>query len=315
MPALPAALAVLALLASAPVTAQSGLPPADTGGGRHLVLSAGAPVQEHEVRISANTSLALLFDARVQLLRLEGREHFRRVTESEDSLLLMASRELTLGQRLRMPVRVLEGTASTRVDFILVVVPPAQAERQVEVYHARSPESDQELAREEREKARQCQAELARERAERKQPGGLTALIVAKKIGEEGVVTHRMKRLPQLTGEQLTAWRLISYRTTSQGPGDPGMQQPRLARVALELSLSNESARSWLTAGAELVSASGARWNATVWQEAPVEPNARMQRVVVEAELPETEARGILQLELWDEGRTRSVTFGGVSFQ
>jgi uncharacterized protein (TIGR02268 family) len=273
-------------------------------------------VQEHEVRIGANTSLALFFDARVQLLRLEGREHFRRVTESKDSLLLMASRELTLGQRLRMPVRLLEETASTRVDFILVVVPPAQAERQVEVYRPRAPESDQELAREEREKARQCQAELARERAERKKPGGLTGLIVAKKIGEEGVVTHRVDApLPLLSGEQLTAWRIISYRTTSQGPGDPGKQQPRLVRMALDLSLSNESTRSWLTEGAELVSESGARWTATVWQEASVEPNVDRQRVVVEAELPEAEARGALRLELWEECRTRSVTFGGVSFQ
>jgi uncharacterized protein (TIGR02268 family) len=275
------------------------------------MLSAGAPVQEHEVRIGADTSLALFFDARVQLLRLEGREHFRRVTESEDSLLLMASRELTLGQRLRMPVRLREGTASTRVDFILVVVPPAQAERQVEVYRPRAPESDQELAREEREKARQCQAELVRER---KKPGGLTGLIVAKQIGQDGVVTHLVDALPPLFGEQLTAWRLISYRTTSQGPRDPGKQQPSLARVALELWLRNESARSWLTAGAEFVSASGARWNATVWQEVPVEPNADWQRVVVEAELPEAEARGTLRLELWEEGRTRSVTFGGVSF-
>jgi len=275
------------------------------------MLSAGAPVQEHEVRIGADTSLALLFDARVQLLRLEGREHFRRVSESEDSLLLMASRELTLGQRLRMPVRLLEGTASTRVDFILVVVPPTQAERQVEVYRPRTPGSDQELAREEREKARQCQAELV---LERKKPGGLTGLIVAKQIGKDGVVTHRMKPLAPLFGEQLMAWSLISYRTTSQGPADPGKQQPRLARVALELSLSNESAQSWLTGGAEFVSASGARWNATVWQEVPAEPNADMQGVIVEAEIPETEARGTLRLELWEEGRTRSVTFGGVFF-
>lgn len=312
MPALPATLALLALLASAPAAAQSGLqPPPDAGGGRHLMLSAGAPVQEHEVRIGADTSLALFFDARVQLLRLEGREHFRRVTESEDSLLLMASRELTLGQRLRMPVRLLEGTASTRVDFILVVVPPAQAERQVEVYRPRAPESDQELDREEREKARQCQAELV---LERKKPGGLTGLIVAKQIGEEGVVTHQEDALLPLFGEQLMAWSLISYRTTSQGPGDPGKQQPRMARVALELWLKNGSARSWLTAGAEFVSASGTRWKASVWQEVPVEPSARRQRVIVEAELPEMEARGTLRLELWEDGRTRSVTFGGVFF-
>jgi uncharacterized protein (TIGR02268 family) len=312
VPALPVALAVLALLASTSATAQPGPQPADTTG-RPLVLLASVPVQEHEVRIGANTSLNLFFDARVQLISLEGREHFRRVMEAEDSLLLLASRELPPGQRLRMPVRLFDGPVPIRVDFILVVVAPAQAERQVEVYRPRAPGSDQERAWEEREKARQCQAELERERGERKKLGGLTGLIVAKQIGEEGVVTQRMKSRPRFAGEQLTAWELIGYRATSQS-GDHEEHQPRLARVALQLKLTNESARSWLTAGAELVSASGARWKATVWQEAPVEPNARRKRVVVEAELPETEARGSFLLELWEEGKTRSVTFGGVSF-
>ncbi|WP_158501793.1 DUF2381 family protein [Vitiosangium sp. GDMCC 1.1324] len=311
---MPALFAVLALLASAPTAAQSSPASPDTGGERQLLLSADPQVQEHEVRIGSNTPINLFFDGQVQLVWLEGREHFRRVTVTEDSILLMASRALKLGQRLRMPVRFLDGAAPERVDFILVVVPPAQAERHVEVYRPRSPESGQEQAREERELARQCQAELARERAERKRLGGLTGLLVSRQMDEEGVVTRRLSgALRWLAGEQLTAWQPFSYRASSPGTGGDG-EQPKRVRVAVELWLRNESAQSWLAAGAELVSGSGVRWSATAWQEAPVIPGTNRQRVVVEAEMSEAEARGAFVLELWEEGRTRPVTFGGVSF-
>lgn len=314
MPALPTALAVLALLASTSAAAQSGSGPNETGGGRALLLSANAPEQEHEVRMGPDMSLNLLFDAQVELVRLEGREHFRRVTVTEDSILLVASRELKLGQRLRMPVRFLDGGAPAQVDFLLVVVPPAQAERQVDVYRPRSLESSETQAREEREKARQCQAELARERAERKMLGGLTGLLVANQMSAEGVAARGLiGGLPRLAGAQLKAFRPVSYRATYPDPANPG-EQPRRVRVALELWLKNKDATSWLTAGAELVSGNGARWSATVWQEAPVVPGPDWQRVVVEAEMPEAQARGPFMLELSEEDRTRTVTFGGVSF-
>ncbi|HYO58695.1 DUF2381 family protein [Archangium sp.] len=313
MPALPAALAMLTLLASAPAAAQSSLQPPDTGGGRQLLLSVDAAEQEHEVRISPNTPINLFFDGQVQLVGLEGREHFRRVAVTEDSIILMASRELKPGRRLRMPVRFLDGLAPTQVDFILVVASPAQAERHVEVYRPRSPESDHAEAREEREKARQCQAELTLEREEKKRLGGLMGLLVSKQMDEEGVVTLRFKAFPRLAGEQLATWLPVSYRATSPSTGGNG-GQPRIAQVAVQLWLANESAQSWLAAGAELVSESGARWSAMVWQEAPVVPGAERQRLVVKVEMPEAEARGTFLLELWEEGRTRSVTFGGVSF-
>ncbi|HYO64680.1 MAG TPA: DUF2381 family protein [Archangium sp.] len=310
MPALPAALAVLALLASAPAAAQSSPATPEAGGGRQLVLSVDAPEREYEVRIGPNTPLNLFFDAPVQLVGLEEREHFRRVTVTGDALLLMASRALKPGQRLRMPVRFLDGQVPAQVHFLLVVVPPAQAEHHVEVYRPRSVEGGQEQAREEREKARQCQAELA----ERKKLSGLMGLLVSRLMNAEGVVTRELvDAFPWLAGEQLTAWEPISYRATSPGKGNPEVQ-PRKVRVAVELWLSNASTLPWLAAGAELVSRSGVRWSATVWQEAPVLPGPRKQRVVVEAEMPEPEARGDFLLELWEEGRMRPVTFGGVSF-
>jgi uncharacterized protein (TIGR02268 family) len=302
MPALPATLAVLALLWSAPAAAQAPLVTAQQGeGGRQLVVPVDAPGQKHEVRIGPNTPLNLFFDVPVQLVTLEEREHFRRVTVMGDSLLLMASRALKPGQRLRLTVRMMDAQAPAQVEFLLVVVPAAQAEHHVEVYRSRSMESGQEQAREEREKARQCQAELA----ERKKLAGLMGLLVSGQMNAQGVVPRKLVDLLRLAGEQLMAWQPVSYRATSPD---------KKVRVAVEMWLKNEGSTPWLAAGAELVSANGTRWRATVWQEAPVIPGPRSQRVVVEAEMPEAEARGAFQLELWEEGRTRPVTFGGVSF-
>lgn len=309
MPALPATLAVLALLWSAPAAAQAPRATSQAEGGRQLMLPVDAPGQKHEVRIGPNTPLNLFFDVPVQLVTLEGREHFRRVTVTGDSLLLMASRALKPGQRLRLTVRLVDAQAPAPVDFLLVVVPPAQAEHHVEVYRPRSVEGSQEQAREEREKARQCQAELA----EREKLAGLMGLLVSRQMNTEGVVPRELGDLPRLSGEQLRAWEATSYRATRPDKGGPEAQ-PRKVRVAVELWLKNAGVPPWMAAGAELVSASGARWSATVWQEAPVLPGPRRQRVVVEAELPEPEARGAFRLEFWEEGRTRPVTFGGVTF-
>jgi uncharacterized protein (TIGR02268 family) len=203
MPALPAALALLVLLLSAPAAAQSG--PETLGGGRQLFLSASASRQVHEVRIGPGTSLNLFFDAPVQLVELEAREHFRRVEVVGDSILLLASRELERERRLRMPVRFVDGQPPALVDFVLVVVPPAQAEHQVEVFRPRAPEVCQEEAREEREKARQCQAELERERAVPKRLGGLTGLLAPEQMDDRGVFALPL-RLTRLDGQELM-WR------------------------------------------------------------------------------------------------------------
>jgi uncharacterized protein (TIGR02268 family) len=301
MSALPTALTLLSILASVPAAAQSSPAAMEAGGGRQLVVPVDAPERKHEVRIGPNTPLNLFFDVPVQLVTLEEREHFRRVTVMGDSLLLMGSRALKPGQQLRMTVRLVDAQAPAQVEFLLVVVAATQAEHHVEVYRSHSMESGQEQAREEREKARQCQAELA----EHKKLAGLMGLLVSQQMNAEGVVPRELVEFPRLAGEQLKAWRPVSYRATSPD---------KKLRVAVQMGLKNEGSTPWLAAGAELVSASGTRWRATVWQEAPVIPGPHKQRVVVEAEMPEAEARGAFQLELWEEGRTRPVTFGGVSF-
>jgi len=309
--ALPVVLAVLVFCVSAPSAAQPGSEPMKSGAERQLLLPADLPRQPHEVRIGPDVSTNLFFDAPVQLVGVEAREHFRRVVAAEDSIILLPSRELLVGQRLRMTVRFMEGVAPARVEFILVVVPPALAERQVEVYRPRAPELCQQEAREAHEKARQCQTELARLHAEPKGSSGLTGLLTLELMDGQGVLARGL-RLVWLEGQSLAVARATSYRATR--PRKKGEETPRTRRVAMELWVWSGDALPWTAAGAELVSEDGTRHTLSVWQEAPILAGAEMQRVVLEAELPEAEAQGSFSVELWEEGRTRSVTFGGVSF-
>ncbi len=311
MPALATVLSVLALLASVPAAAQTSLEPSRSMGGRQLLLSADTPGQVQEVRIGPDTTTNLLFDAPIQFGEVEEREHFRRVVVAEDALMLMPSREL-MGKRLRMPVRFADGGAPASVEFVLVVVPPEQAEHQVEVYRPRAPELCQQEAREEREKARQCETELVRERAKPKGLGGLTGLLAQEQMDDEGVVARRLMRITQQPREALQWRKVTSYRATR--PQQEGEKKPKVVRVAVELWVAHQDPRSWTAAGAELVSGNGTRWRVAVWQQGPIHPGKKGQRVVVEKEMTEAEARGAFTLALWEEGGARPVTLGGVSF-
>lgn len=312
MPALPAALAMLTLFASAPAAALPGPEFAKPGGVRQLLLSAGSTGQAHEVRISPDVSTTLFFDAPVQLVGVDARGLFRRVVVAEDSIILLPSRELMVGQRLRMPVRFMEGVTPERVEFILVLASPEQAERQVEVYRSRAPELCQKEAREEHEKARQCQSELARLRAEPRGLSGLTGLLALELMDGTGVLARELQ-LIHPKGQALSVYAATSYGATHPRKKEE-WETPRMRRVAVELWVTSGDARPWTAAGAALVSEDGTRFTLSVWQAAPIVARAQTQRVVVEAELPEAVTRGTFSVELWEEGQTRSVTFGGVSF-
>jgi uncharacterized protein (TIGR02268 family) len=301
-------LVVLILLASAPAAAQPG-----AEGGRHLLLSANVPGQVLEVRICPGFSTTLLFDGTVVLGELEAREHFRRVTVAEDSLILMPSRELVPGRRLRMGVRFVDGRAPASVDFVLVVVPPDQVEQQVEVYRPRSLEEYQRAEREVREQARQCEAELARERAKPEVLGGLTGLLASNQMDQEGVASRVLKAFSLLSGATLQLWKATSYRA-ARAPEDVDMKKPRVVRVAVDLRVTSADGQPWTAEGAELVDERGVRRKLSVWQQGPIVAGSKRQRVVVEAEMLEMEARGTFTLELWAASGARRVTFGGVSF-
>ncbi len=89
------------------------------------------------------------------------------------------------------------------------------------------------------------------------------------------------------------------------------------SRVALKVELNNpEGSPSWTAEDATLT-LEGKRGVGLkvlpVWQDGPIAPGGR-QFVVVEAEATAEEARGTFTLKMREEGGTRTVTIGGVTF-
>ncbi|HZH77210.1 MAG TPA: DUF2381 family protein [Archangium sp.] len=303
-----AALSLLALLPTTPALAESTTDTWDTVAVRHLELKADEAGRVHEVRISPLFTTTLVFDA--PLVRggvvLEEREGFRTVTVDEATgfVALLPSALLSPGKRLSLTVRFADGAAPASATFQLVVH-PTRAEPQVNVYRlSRSAESFQVEARQERERAEQCEAQLAQAQAERKRPGGLTGLIDSGLVVEGSGVTGR-----------------DIYSTTQQRPGEALLVQKAhtyaaQGQVAVALEVENTSAQPWSVdrEGAQLVNREGARLRVlSVW---PLEPlaSSAWSRVVVEAAATPEQARGTYVLTLGEGGGARTVTLRGVTF-
>jgi uncharacterized protein (TIGR02268 family) len=300
----PAALPLLVLLTGATAAAQPSTPPGEAAGEpRAIVLSASAQKEVHALRIRPDLLIALLFGAPLKLagVELEEREFFSRVTVLEDALMLVPSRALGAGRRLRLRVRFVEGTVPASADFVLVV-DPTRAEHQVNVnLQPPVPDICGQETEAERINARQCQAELERVR---KAPDGLAGMLANGQLDEKGVTARKMKRdedFTQRPGEPLTVWDATSYRARGV--------------MAVELWVKHQSARPWTAAGAVLVGEGGVRLKVLrVWPLEPILPGSKMQRVVVVVEATETQARGRFTLSLWQDGEPPSVSLDGVMF-
>ena len=305
---LPTALLSLALLTTTPALAEATPATWEPVAVRHVELTADKAEQVHEVRISPLFTTTLVFNA--PLLRggvvLEEREGFRTVMVDEATgvVALLPSGVLSAGKRLSLTVRFAEGAVPASATFQLVVH-PTRAESQVNVYRLpRSAESFQVEARQERERAEQCEAQLARAQAEQKRPGGLTGLI------DSGLVVKGSG----VTGRDL-------WTTAQQRPG--GALQVKAAdtyaargQVAVALEVENTSAQPWSvdSEGAQLVSKEGARLRVlSVWQPEPLAPGKK-GRVVVEAAATPEQAQGTYVLTLGEGGGVRTVTLRGVTF-
>jgi uncharacterized protein (TIGR02268 family) len=304
MPApLAAALPLLLLLVGASAAAQPSTPAGErTDAPRLVELSATAPKEVPEVRIRSGRLTTFLLGAPLKLARveLEEREGFSRVTELADMLTVLPSKAFTVGRRLKLRLRFVEGTVPASADFVLVV--STQAEPQVEVnLQPGTPYSSWQEAEAERIQARQCQAELERER---QKPGGLTGLLATGQVDETGLTTRSLVagvHFTQLPGQPLKVWTVTSYRARGVG--------------ALVLEVDNLSARPWTAAGAALVGEGGERLKVLrVWPTAPLAPGAIWQRVVVETEVTEAQARGRFTLSLWQDGEPASVSLEGLTF-
>lgn len=306
----PAAALLLLLHSSAPVLAPPATPPWDMSGAPRFTVTPDMAGEAREVSISPKRALAFLFDTPVQDggVVVEGREWFRQVSLSKDGLMLnlLLRDELKKGQRLTLTVRFADGAAPASLDFTLVVAP--RAEPQVEVYREVRPcDSYRQQAEEAEASARQCLSLLARERAEREAPRGLTGLLALKQMNHEGIrsksITEDITLRP---GAAFTVDSAVSYRATG------GERDAEVTRLAVALMLWNRGGQPWTPTHAQLVG-EGVRWEVEVWPPRPMVPGV-LGRVLLEVERPERAASGPYVLELWEAGTTRTVTLSGVTF-
>jgi uncharacterized protein (TIGR02268 family) len=311
MPVLSPTAALLFLLhSSAPAFAQPDSISWDMSGAPRFTVTPDTAGEAREVPISPNRALAFLFDTPVQDggVVVEERERFRQVSLSKDGrmLNLLLSDELKPGKRLTLTVRFADGATPASLDFTLVV--SARAEPQVEVYRELRPcDSYRQQAEEAEASDQQCQTQLARERAERDVPRGLTGLLALKQMGEEGIRSKLITRDVTLrSGEAFTVTHAVSYRATVED------KDASVMRLAVELKLLNQGTQPWTPTHAQLVG-EGVRWDLEVWPPQPIAPgDSRV--VLVEVERPGHAAPGRYLLKLWDASTTRTVTLSGVTF-
>jgi uncharacterized protein (TIGR02268 family) len=306
MSTLPAAALLLALLSTAPASAQPVPESWEMVAVRHLELTADKTEQEHEVGISPLLITTLVFNAPLQRggVVVEGREHFRAVTVDEAAgfVALLPAGALPPGKHLRLTVRFADDALPASATFRLVVH-ATRAEPQVNVYRQpRSCESYQQEARQERERAERCEARLVQ--AEQQHPRGLTGLFADKLMeGDKGVPARDLIETIKLRpDETLRVGQAHSYRA--------------LGRVAVAMELENTSSEPWAVDGngARLAGKGGKQLHVLrVWPLEPIPPDER-RHVFVEAETTEEEARGTYVLQLVDVNGLRTLTVRGVTF-
>jgi len=302
----PAAPLLFALLAAAPI------PPAaetwDVVGARHLEARMDPVGQEQRVRISPHHTTTFVFNAPLLPggVVVEEPEIFGVVSrdEAHGIVTLLPSGALPLGRELRLTVRFTDGALPASATFRLVVRATG-AESQVNVNRQpRSSESYQLEARQERERAGACEAELARVRAEQRHPGGLVGLIEQGWVVEAQGVEARdiWKAMQQRPGGAIYVSQAYSYR--AQG------------RRAVALEVKNTSGQPWTvdSEGVRLVSNTGARLRVVrVWPLEPLAPEEQ-RRLIVEVEAGEEEAGSTYRLQLGEANGARTITLRGVLF-
>jgi uncharacterized protein (TIGR02268 family) len=273
----------------------------------HVELTADTTEQEREVRISPYTATTFVFNARLLPggVRVEQREHFLSVMVDEDAgtVTLLPSGTLPLGMPLVLTARFADGAVPESVTFRLVGH-STRGEPQVQVYRRpRSGESYQREARQERERAEQCETQLERTRAEQQSPGGLVGAMETRLVGEgKGIEWERLSSFTQRPGESIWVRSVHSYRAE------------RVNQVAVELELENRGTQPWTVEGAELVGKKGTRPRGLeVLPVAPILPG-EIVRVTLVAEATKGEVQGPFILKLGEAGGPRTVTLRGVTF-
>jgi uncharacterized protein (TIGR02268 family) len=303
------ALSSAALLSFVPLTAPL---PTCASGTRQVELMAGTSNVTHEVCIRPGHSISFFFNAKLARVELPEPERFRMIKD-EVGFALMATQALPDGERVPVTVFFQDG-APARATFVLVVH-PSEAEQQVLVTRLeRTAASYREGEQRALEEARQCRWENVRLQVECSAQVGLTPLLTQKLLGKAGVPSNDLQNsLSARPGNTLASNDAYSYRSDTGRTTEDGRT---LVRLAVVQELRNTTDTPWTLAGAVLVGPRGEEWKAlAVWPLEPIAPK-KEQRVVVEVEATEEEARGTFTLKLWsqEEGRARDECFEGVTF-
>jgi uncharacterized protein (TIGR02268 family) len=200
-------------------------------------------------------------------------------------------------------VRFADGEAPASASFVLVVH-PARAARQVEVFRQkRTLASYQQSEKEKEAQVQQCHEENARLRAESGVPRDLTGLLATGRMDRKGVASRDItKSITHHPASVLLVRSVTSYRSTG------------LVAVEVWLHLP-EGTMPWMAVGAELVGP-GRRTLRVLppWPPEPIGAISKDWRVVIEAEATEQEAEGSFTLKVWNEDGTRSLMLSGVTF-
>lgn len=267
---------------------------------RRIDVQAGMLVAPPEVRISPGLSTTLFFDARIrpEQLVLDGRERFQRFGVSEDHLVVVPSSTFREGERLRLEVRFHDGAVPDRAVVVLVV-DTARAERQIELYrHARSAASYRQEVEELRAGMLRLERQVQQLQRSRARTEYTRESLVAD-LRDSGIVDFRTWRPRKVTGE-VTPGRVAFIRLT-----------PQWAALRLMPPKSGDWA-GWSAVGAALTDAQGKRLRThPPWQEGPGAAGDRQPFIIIVDE-PEAADHGRYTLELWDEGRKRTMKLEGL---
>lgn len=290
-----------------PAVARPSGAPCQTGV-QHVALQAAATSEGATICISPGQATTLNFDSDFvrESLTLERQEHFAKVHLSESTVKLVPSEKLVPGETLKLTVR-FKGDDAPAGAALHLVVHAVQAATHVEVHREkRTVEACERELREMEAALQQCRVDNEQLRAERRGPGGLTALLDSRVIKSGGVASQDITR--SVTGHPSDALEtsiVESYRSA--------------LRVAVVLTLLNPAgAPLWKPENATLTlqGKRGVELKVlSVWPSQRIDPGLLGQKmVIVEAEAAPDVATGTFTLKLWDASGARTVTLGGISF-
>jgi uncharacterized protein (TIGR02268 family) len=302
----PLVVLLLTLAPTAPESMQSEPLPDCTPSLSRIELHPESPQQLGPVCVGARVATTFIFDTPLKpdSVVLQRQERFGSVLLGERGVTLIALHDLEPGEQFRLRVEFADEQAPKSVEFRLVVH-PAHAVRQVEVYRQARPLED--LLAEARDSVQRLTQEVARLDAEVKRlkavtgaPGDLGDLLLSKFL---------------VPGRGLAERQVI----TQIAPGGKGTLRLERAwtlragtQAALWLELLNSGTQAWEAAGGILVGPEG-EVEVKVQQAEAISPGAQ-QPVIVVPLTPGVKADTRYELKLWDASGKRAVALGQISF-